>query len=179
MSYTWVVPKEAVEYYGRDFFKHPVGTGPFRLEEWSPGLRVILKKNPDYWERDEDGVPLPYLNEINIRILRDNLVAFMEFDKGNFDFSGIPPEVWSQVMTKDNKLTSKYQKYQLIKSSSLDTGYYGFMMTQSPLGTNKDLRQAFNYAIDRQSIIDNILNGRGIPAKGVLPPEMPRELSCL
>ena len=173
MSYTWVVPKEAVEYYGRDFFKHPVGTGPFRLEEWSPGLRVILKKNPDYWERDEDGVPLPYLNEINIRILRDNLVAFMEFDKGNFDFSGIPPEVWSQVMTKDNKLTSKYQKYQLIKSSSLDTGYYGFMMTQSPLGTNKDLRQAFNYAIDRQSIIDNILNGRGIPAKGVLPPEMP------
>jgi len=173
MSYTWVVPREAVDYYGKDFFKHPVGTGPFKLAEWSPGQQVRLVRNPNYWGKDEDGYPLPYLDGINIRLLRDVLIAFLEFDKGNLDVSGIPPQVWDKVMNKDKTLKGKYRKYKLRVTPTLSIDYYGFMMTKEPFGSNKYLRQALNYAIDRQAIIDNVFNGRGIPAKGVLPPGMP------
>lgn len=173
MSYTWVVPREALELYGEDFSRHPVGTGPFVLEEWSPGQRVRLARNPHYWEVDERGRQLPHLDSVEVRMLRDSLVAFLEFERGNLDVTGIPPEMWPKVMTGERTLAEPYTKYQLLSCPSLTVQYFGFLMTDAPLGAHKLLRQAFNYAVDRQGIVDHVLNGRGIPARGVLPPGIP------
>ena len=173
MSYTWVVPREAVERYGEDFGRHPVGTGPFLLEEWSPGLRVHLRRNPHYWEVDDEGRRLPYLDGVEIRMLRDSLVAFLEFERGNLDVTGIPPEMWPKVMTEGGNLSEPYRNYQLLTCPSLTVQYFGFLMTEPPLGTQGQLRQAFNFAVDRQGIVDHVMNGRGIPASGVLPPGIP------
>ncbi len=173
MSYAWVVPREVVECRGVDFFRHPVGTGPFVLEEWRPGVHVLLKRNPNYWGKDERGEKLPRLDGIRIRLLRDNLVAFLEFDRGNLDYTGIPEEIWTRVMTPERKLKKKYRKYKLSTAPRLDVNYYGFMMDKEPFAGNRLLRQALNYAVNREAIIKHVLNGRGVPARGVLPPGIP------
>ncbi|HQH73593.1 MAG TPA: ABC transporter substrate-binding protein, partial [bacterium] len=86
LSYCFVVPREAVEHYGPDFFQHPVGTGPFRFAYWKPNQELLLIRNPRYWQKDADGVPLPYLDAVRISFINDLKIAFLEFDLGNLDF---------------------------------------------------------------------------------------------
>ncbi|MFN5380240.1 MAG: ABC transporter substrate-binding protein, partial [Bacteroidota bacterium] len=61
MQYCFIVPQEAVEKYGKQFRAHPVGTGPFRFSFWREGELMVLKKNMNYFERDQQGNRLPYL----------------------------------------------------------------------------------------------------------------------
>jgi peptide/nickel transport system substrate-binding protein len=67
----WIVPREAVEMYAREFWRHPVGAGPFRLALWDPVRRVLLARNENYWERDSLGTPLPYLDGISFSLARE------------------------------------------------------------------------------------------------------------
>ncbi len=86
MTYASVVPHEAVEYYGDDFRSHPVGTGPFKFQYWKEGVKLVFRKNPNYFERDEAGERLPYIDAVSVSFLIDRQVAFLEFIKGKFDF---------------------------------------------------------------------------------------------
>ena len=89
MTYASVVPHEAVEFYGENFGRHPVGTGPFKFQYWKEGVRLVMRKNPDYFEF-ENGERLPYLDAVSVSFLIDKQVAFMEFVKGKTDFmSGV------------------------------------------------------------------------------------------
>ena len=90
MQYCSVVPKESVDYYGSDFRRHPVGTGPFRFQFWKEQVKLVLVKNEHYFETDNSGVPLPYLDAINITFIVDRQTAFLDFLKGNIHMiSGI------------------------------------------------------------------------------------------
>jgi peptide/nickel transport system substrate-binding protein len=82
LPYCWIVPREAVEYYGEDFFRNPVGTGPFQLAEWRADVRLVLRRNPRYFKRDPQGRRLPYLEHVVVRFLRDPKTAFWEFQRG-------------------------------------------------------------------------------------------------
>lgn len=82
MTYASVVPHEAVEYYGDAFRNHPVGTGPFTFQYWKENVKLVFRKNPDYFEF-EAGERLPYLDAVSISFLIDKQVAFLEFIKGN------------------------------------------------------------------------------------------------
>ncbi|HNU60502.1 MAG TPA: ABC transporter substrate-binding protein, partial [Aquaticitalea sp.] len=64
MKYCSVVPKEIVAHYGSDFRSNPIGTGPFQLKRWEENLKLVFRRNPDYFERDEKNGPLPYLEAI-------------------------------------------------------------------------------------------------------------------
>ena len=66
MQYCSVVPHEAIEKYGADFRRHPIGTGPFAFVAWEEGQALVLKKNEHYFEKDAVGKPLPYLDGIKI-----------------------------------------------------------------------------------------------------------------
>ena len=68
MKYCSVVPQEVVEKYGKDFRTHPVGTGPFKFQIWEEGVKLVLRKNPDYFETDEEGNRLPYLDAVAITL---------------------------------------------------------------------------------------------------------------
>ncbi|HOJ61187.1 MAG TPA: ABC transporter substrate-binding protein [bacterium] len=174
MSYCFVVPREAVEHYGQDFFQHPVGTGPFRFAYWKPNQELLLVRNLNYWQKDADGVPLPYLDAIRISFINDLKIAFLEFDLGNLDFvQEIHDDIWSKVFDETGRVRPAYQKYQIDGRLMWITQYYGFNLTKPPFKDNRALRQAFNYAIDRESLIKYVLNGRGEAARGVVPPNMP------
>lgn len=86
MKYCSVVPHEAVEHFGKDFRRFPVGTGPFQMQMWQEGVKLVLRKNPDYFEKDSAGNQLPYLDAVAISFIVDKQSVFMEFMKGSLDF---------------------------------------------------------------------------------------------
>ena len=110
MTYAAVVPKEAIEYYGNDFRSHPVGTGPFKFQYWKENVKLVFRKNPNYFEHDEAGKRLPYIDAVSISFLIDKQVAFLEFIKGKFDFmSGIDARYKDELLTYDGQLRQKYE----------------------------------------------------------------------
>jgi len=159
-----VLPKEDVEKYGTEEFNfHPVGTGPFKFEKWIQDDRIVLSRNEDYWKTDSSGNKLPYLDGIEFRVVPDFSMQWSEFKLGNFDQI---EKVGDAYYAEAKELPG------FIERPTLGTYYYCFNLSKEPFKDNKALRQAFNYAIDRQGLIDMILNGRAIPATGLLPPGM-------
>jgi peptide/nickel transport system substrate-binding protein len=69
MKYFSVVPKESVIFYGDKFGKNPIGTGPFKFKKWEENIKLVLRKNNLYFEKDSLGNQLPYLNAIAITFL--------------------------------------------------------------------------------------------------------------
>jgi ABC-type transport system substrate-binding protein len=182
LPYCWIVPREAVEYYGEDFFRNPVGTGPFQLAEWRADVRLVLRRNPRYFKRDPQGRRLPYLEHVVVRFLRDPKTAFWEFQRGRLDMlTGLDPAVLPQVLTPEGTLQPAFRHYQLLRAPAHAIEYYGIQLDttteggrNSPLARSRLLRQALNWAIDRERIIRHVLHGLATPAYyGVLPPGFP------
>ena len=86
MQYCSVVPKEAVDFFGSDFRANPIGTGPFQFKLWVENIKLIFRKNPLYFEKDEEGNQLPYLEAVSTTFLPDKQSEFLQFIQGNSDF---------------------------------------------------------------------------------------------
>ncbi|MEQ8520673.1 MAG: ABC transporter substrate-binding protein, partial [Vicingaceae bacterium] len=86
MKYCSVVPHEVVEELGKDFRNKPIGTGPFMFQQWEEGNKLVLLRNEHYFEKNEDGEKLPYLDAVSISFIGDEEVEYLEFLKGNLDF---------------------------------------------------------------------------------------------
>ena len=175
MTYASVVPHEAVEYYGDDFRSHPVGTGPFKFQYWKENVKLVFRKNPNYFERDEAGERLPYIDAVSISFLIDKQVAFLEFIKGKFDFmSGIDARYKDELLTYDGQLRKKYvNKIELITEPYLNTEYFSFFIDPNdPLGPDRAraLRQAVSLCIDREKMLRYLRNGIGEPGTGGMIP---------
>ncbi len=172
MTQTSVFPKEAYKKYGKKIRDHPVGTGPFQLKKLEQGEAVILTRNEDYWGKDEQGNALPYLDAIKVSFIKESKSALLEFKKGNLDMKyRLPLEMIKQVIDQKNRtLTKDYSKFNLQTTPSLTIEYYGFQH-QTDLFSNKKVRKAFNYAIDREKLVKYTLKGAGIKGVyGVVPP---------
>ncbi|MCH7784987.1 MAG: ABC transporter substrate-binding protein [Bacteroidetes bacterium] len=177
MRYCSVVPREAVEYYGNDFRSNPVGTGPFVFKLWEENVKLVLRRNPIYFEKDEEGNSLPYLEAVAITFLPDKQSEFLQFAQGKIDFvSGLDNSYKDEIVTTSGKLQDKYKdRVKLITSPYLNTEYLGFFMdAKAPQIQSKALRQAINYGFDRLKMITYLRNGMGIPAvNGFIPKGLP------
>ena len=83
LQYCSVVPKEVADFYGKDFRKHPVGTGPFKFVRWEENNVLILTKNQNYFEKDSTGQQLPYLQGVRISFISDKGIEFLQFSQKN------------------------------------------------------------------------------------------------
>src|SRR4051812_9222708 len=162
INFAHVVPKEEVEKYGADFGKHPVGTGAFKLAEWTLGQRIVFERNADYWHKG-----LPHLDKITFEIGQEPIVALLRLQKGEIDVpgDGIPPAKFQEVMADPE------QKARVVEGGQLHTGYVTMNTTMAPFD-NVKVRQAVNMALNKARIIQ-IINGRAVPANQPLPPSMP------
>jgi len=165
MKYASVVPQEVVTWYGKDFRKFPVGTGPFQFQLWEEGIKLVLRKNENYFEKDENNEKLPYLDAVAISFIIDKQVAFMEFMKGNLDFmSGIEACYKDALLTKEGMLQEDYaDRITLQTGPYLNTEYLGFLLKDkenNPL-LIKEIRQAINYGFDREKMIRYLRNNMG------------------
>jgi peptide/nickel transport system substrate-binding protein/oligopeptide transport system substrate-binding protein len=162
INFAHVVPQEEVEKYGADFGKHPVGTGAYKLAEWTLGQRLVFEKNPDYWR---EGVP--NLDKITFEVGQEPNVALLRLQQGEVDVlgDGIPPAQFLQV--KDDP---QYKDW-IIEGGQLHTGYVTMNVKTPPFDDVK-VRQAVNHAINKDRIV-RIINNRAVPANQPLPPSMP------
>jgi len=184
MKYCSVVPAEIVDYYGGDFRKNPIGTGPFRFQMWKEDVKLVLLKNENYFETDQENPEnkIPYIDAVSITFLKDKQSAFLEFIKGNIDFmSGIDPDYKDELLNKRGRLNPRYAgKIKMITGPYLNTEYLGILIDtnlnvvrNSPLG-NKYFRKAISYGIDRVKMMKYLRNNIGIPGLyGIIPPGLP------
>jgi peptide/nickel transport system substrate-binding protein/oligopeptide transport system substrate-binding protein len=155
-----VVPREEVQKWGEDFTSHPVGCGPFRFVSWKHDVEVVLEAFDEY----HGGTPT--LRRIEFRVFPETSVALEEYLVGGLDvLDQVPP----------GRLADLREKYpdEIKIWPILATYYFGFNHQKEPFKGNRKLRQAFNYAIDREGICDVINEGVPVPASGILPPGVP------
>jgi peptide/nickel transport system substrate-binding protein len=181
-QYASVVPHEVVDFCGKDFRSHPVGTGPFKFKYWKEGEVMVLLKNDKYWEKDKDGSPLPHLDAVRATFIGDKQTAFMEFVTGKIDFlNDIDGSYRDDILTKSGQMTQKYKgKFTLNSGPYLNTMYLGMLVDSSlpivkhsPLKILK-IRQAINYSIDKQKMIKYLRNSMAAPGDaGFIPAGMP------
>lgn len=174
MQYCSIVPREAVERYGKDFRKHPCGTGPFVFHYWDEGQALILHKHEHYFEKG-----LPYLDAVKVTFVDSKGTEFLLFRQGQLDFiNDIEASFKDEVLTKQGQLKKEWEgKIILNKTPYLNTEYFGILMDtalqSSPL---RDLRvrQAINYGFDRVKMMTYLRNSIGIPAtSGFVPAGLP------
>lgn len=181
-AYCAVVPHEVADFYGKDFRKHPVGTGPFKFDRWIERTALVLHKNENYFERDALGQRLPYLDAVMISFINDKQSAFLEFLKGKLDLiSGLDAGFKDDLLTPGGKMRSKYSgRFKMETAPYLNTEYLGFIMDptlesmkENPLNNIK-IRQAINYGFDRKKMIAYLRNSMATPGTGgMIPPGTP------
>jgi peptide/nickel transport system substrate-binding protein/oligopeptide transport system substrate-binding protein len=162
LNFASVVAKEAVEAAGDDFGKQPVGTGAFKLGEWTLGQRLVFEKNADYWR---DGIP--YLDTVTFEVGQEPVVALLRLQNGEVDVpgDGIPPAKFREVMS------DPAQAERVIEGGQLHTGYITLNVNTPPMDDVR-VRKAINMAINKARVVQ-IINGRAVPATQPLPPSMP------
>ncbi|MDO6597037.1 ABC transporter substrate-binding protein [Oceanihabitans sp. 2_MG-2023] len=174
MKYCSVVPKEIVEHYGSDFRANPIGTGPFVFKRWEENIKLVYRKNTNYFEKDTNGNNLPYLEAIAITFLPDKQSEFLQFAQGNIDFvSGLDASYKDEILTATGNLRDMYiNAVNMIRGPYLNTEYLGFYMESDANEIqSKLLRQAVNYGFDREKMMTYLRNGIGIPANGGFIPK--------
>ncbi len=156
MFSTGIVSPTAVKKYGKDFFKHPVGTGPFKFVEWVQKDHATYEANKSYW----DGRPC--VDRLIIRGIPDNTVRVLELEKGT-------AHIIDQVNPQDYERIRSSPNLELFTAPGLNVGYIGMNTTKEPFNDVR-IRRAVNYAIDRGAITKAFYAGVGAPAKNPMPP---------
>jgi peptide/nickel transport system substrate-binding protein len=158
-----------------------VGTGPFMLERYIPGQRVTLKKNPRYWRRDAASNTLPYMERLIYIVVQNQDVELLKFQSNEIDYLGMRGSDYP--ILKPNERKGGYTVYNA--GPAFGTNFITF--NQNPgidpetgkpfvaphkLKWFKDLRfrRAVAHAIDKQSIIDIVMNGLGFPQYSAMSP---------
>lgn len=137
-----------------DFFREPVGTGPYKLESWDVGQAIVLTKNEDYFKG------APHIDRVIFKIVGDDNARALQMEAGELDLALLPPKAAQAFANRE-----EYVCYDMETSD-----YRGILFNfNNPFWQeNRDIIPAVCYAIDRQAIIDAVLLGQGIPAYGPL-----------
>ena len=182
MQYCAVVAHEVVDYYKNDYRSNPIGTGPFKFKVWDENNKLVLLKNNNYFEKDEDGSAMPYIDAISISFVKDKEMEFLKFLNGELEFiSGRDGDNKESIFTPEGTLKKEYEnKITMLSNPYLNTEYLGILIDEdldivakSPL-RKKFVRQAINYGFDRKQMIAHLRKNIGTPAfAGFVPKGLP------
>lgn len=188
MPFSYVVAREVVETYGKEFINHPVGTGPFRLVEFNPSAKLIFVRNPTYRKElfpsegmpedktsgvlSEAGKPLPLADKLVVTVFEETQPMWLSFMSGKLDLGGIPKDNFAQAITPGKELQPelKAKGVTLYKTMQLDVTHTSFNMADPLFAKNKLLRQAISLAYDQAEYNEKFYSGQALAAQGPIPP---------
>jgi oligopeptide transport system substrate-binding protein len=158
------VKQDVVEKYGDQWTEaeHHIGNGPFMMESWQHGSKIVLEANPNYSGKDR-----PLLSRIEYNIIADDTAAYASYLAGELDVVTVPPSARQDVMNPASGLSDQLRRQP-------ELGTFGLFMNEAmkPFD-NVNVRKAFAQAIDREAMIEGVLQGAGRPATSWIPPGMP------
>jgi peptide/nickel transport system substrate-binding protein len=151
--------------------KEIIGNGPYIIESYLPSQQVVLRRNPYYWQKDEQGNPLPYIERFVWTIVESTDTQLLQFRSGSLDLFGVTPDYFSLLKQEEER--GKFTIY--TDGPELSTTFLVFNLNQARNTQNKPFvdpiksrwfnnqafRKAVAYAIDRQKMINNIYQGLG------------------
>ncbi|MEN2767029.1 ABC transporter substrate-binding protein [Ornithinibacillus xuwenensis] len=153
-----IASPDAVEESGEDYFKNPVGTGPFVFEEWVPDDSITLSKNEDYFGE------VAKVDEVVFRVIPDNGARFMELQAGTIDLmTGLNPQ---DISTAEGD-----EALQVIRRPSMNVAYMAMNTDKEGPLADKRVRQAINLAVNKDQLIE-LYEGIGKAAKNPIPPSL-------
>jgi peptide/nickel transport system substrate-binding protein len=144
------------------FAEHPVGAGPFMLTDWKRGSSMTLKRNPYYWNKDESGVQLPYLDEIQFVIIPDDATRILKLRAGEVDGAEFIPYERVAELKADPKIDMVLFPSTQVNYLTVNDRPKLADGTPNPLSDER-VRQALNYAINKKALIQIITHGIGTP----------------
>lgn len=149
----------AIEQYGAGIGENPVGTGPFKFDEWNRNNTITLSKNEEYWM---DGKP--YLDQVIYQVIPENSARLNALQTGEID-------IVDGMNASDTTIVEDTEGIELLKRPSFNIGYMAFNMEKEPFD-DPLVRQAINMAIDKEEIVEAFYNGLADPATSPLPPSL-------
>jgi peptide/nickel transport system substrate-binding protein len=155
-----IIPKDYGGETKKEFYTHPVGTGPFMWDHWDKGNELVLKKNPNYWQKGK-----PYLDSVTWRTVGDDNTRELQLEGGQAQVDEFPP---FQTVTKLQNTPGV--KMTLFPSTRTD--YMMMNERYAPLA-DVHVRRAISLAIDRDAIVKSVLFTHGTPANSFMPPQVP------
>ena len=184
MPYTYVVAKEVVAKYNKEFINHPVGTGPFFLPKFDQGKKITYFKSPTFRDKfyptdsspelkdllGDAGKKLPLVDKIVVNVIIESQPGWLKFNKGEIDTYSIPKDNFATAV-KDNKLSADLvaKGLELKITPMLDLTYTAFNY-DNKLFSNTKLRKAMYMAFDEGKSNELFYNNTAFPAQGVIPP---------
>lgn len=188
MGMSAVTPKEVIEYYGKEFDNHAIGTGPYILKEWIRGSQLTLTKNPNYHpmyyptegtEEDkalgflEDaGKRVPFLDKITVHEIPKEQPQYLMFLKGDIDMF-IATKDYIPRFVQDLKIAPEHKDSGMrLQLYAADDITYMLFNMDDPVLKNKKLRQAMSMAYDQKTAIRLLYAGFGYDAHGPIPPSL-------
>ena len=189
MPYSFIVAKEAVDHFGKEFLNHPVGTGPFLLPKFDQSNLIVYNKNPKFREKfyptegeegddklgllADAGKKIPLVDRINVHVVVESQPKWLSFQKGKDDVIELKDNNIDQAITKEKDLRSEHKEkgIRLILKPQLDVTFFAFNHEDKTF-QNRKLRQAMNMAYNRAEANKLFYEGTAIDAQGVIPPGM-------
>ena len=156
----FVVDKDQIDRDKRNWTRRPNGTGPFKLQEWKIGERVVLVPNEKY-----HGDPKPALKKVTYNLAGGS--SLTQYENDEIDLAGVGVNDIERIRDKGERLNKEFRE-----KPDLTTWYIAFN-TKTPPFDDAKVRQAFGMAIDKQRIVDVVLKNIVPAANTILPPGMP------
>ena len=188
MPYTFIVAKEAVDHFGKEFLNHPVGTGPFILPRFEQSNRIVYNRNPKFREKlypsegeegddklgllADAGKKLPLVDRIIVDIVVESQPKWLSFQKAKVDLLEIPKDNFDQAVVggKDLAPDLKSKGIRLMANPMLDVTFFAFNHDDALFKNNKKLRQALSLAWNREEANKLFYNNAALEAQSVIPP---------
>lgn len=159
-----IVSPRAVKEHGKAYGRHPVGTGPFKFVEWKESDFILLERNPSYWEKDQAGRRLPYLDKVLMKFIIEPSTMVAALQTGEIDGANWVAPQFVAALRQDPKLNVYTVVGGNWRNVHLNTAKEPF--------SDMNLRKAVAFAIDREEILKRVEFGEGIVAHGPISPPM-------